>query len=408
MPKRWIPGSRRRLLLGLAVLALALVIGRAWQRRASEPPATAGDPMTERLRALGYLGDVVEDPDPSREGVTLHDAARAWPGVNVYCSVHATEVVFLSMRGTPLHRLHLPARGWGAGDCMVEPYDERTVLALDAPSLARLDRSSVLWVSDAAHHHDVSVGPGGSIHTLSERRVFTSHAGALLPVLDHFATTLDAQGRILRQVPLLELFRERVPAERFARMREALRESGAGSPEYERESDVLHPNTIEILPRDLAVARAGQALLCLRELDLLAIVDLDAKRVLWSWGPGELEAPHHPSLLENGHLLVFDNGRRRGWSRVLELDPATGRIAWEYRGDPPESFFSDVRGDAQALPNGNVLVTESTKGRVFEITRAGEVVWEFWNPTRGEANRRRQLYRMLRIPAERFDAFLGR
>jgi hypothetical protein len=67
-----------------------------------------------------------------------------------------------------------------------------------------------------------------------------------------------------------------------------------------------------------------------------------------------------------------------------------------------------LRGDAQALPNGNVLITESTKGRVLEITRAGEIVWEFWSPTRGEANRRRQIYRMLRLPAERFDAFLGR
>jgi Arylsulfotransferase (ASST) len=403
-----ISGSRRWLLLGIAALALGLAIARAWQHRAAEAPVAAPDPMTERLRALGYIGDVLEDPDPAREGVTLHDAARAWPGVNVYCSVHATEIVFLSMQGTPLHRLSLPASGWGAGDCMVTPYDDRSILALDAPSLARLDRSSVLWVSDAAHHHDVSVGPDGSIHTLSERRVFTSHAGGLLPVLDHFVTRLDANGRILRQIPLLELFRERVPAERFARMSQVLREAGAESPEYERESDVLHPNTIEILPRDLSVAPAGTALLCLRELDLLAIVDLDAKRVVWSWGAGELDAPHHPSLLDDDHLLVFDNGSRRGASRVIELDPATGRIVWEYRGDPRSSFFSKVRGDAQALPTGNVLITESTKGRVFEITRAGEVVWEFWNPTRGQDGKRRQIYRMLRIPAERFEAFLGR
>ena len=48
-------------------------------------------------------------------------------------------------------------------------------------------------------------------------------------------------------------------------------------------------------------------------------------------------------------------------------------------------FFSAVQGAAQALPNGNVLVTESTKGRVFEVTRDGEIVWEFWNPDRTAA-----------------------
>jgi hypothetical protein len=225
-------------------------------------------------------------------------------------------------------------------------------------------------------------------------------------VLDHFVTSLDASGRILRQIPLLELFRERVPAERFARMSEVLREAGAESPEYERESNVLHPNTIEILPRDLSVAPAGTALLCLRELDLVAIVDLEA-------GRGELgrrRAGRSPSSLAAG---------RRPPPR-LRQQPATGLVARDRArpgdgadrvgvwGDPRSSFFSDVRSDAQALPNGNVLITESTKGRVFEITRAGEIVWEFWSPTRGKANRRRQFYRMLRLPAERFDAFLGR
>jgi hypothetical protein len=38
------------------------------------------------------------------------------------------------------------------------------------------------------------------------------------------------------------------------------------------------------------------------------------------------------------------------------------------------------------LPNGNVLITESDGGRLFEVTRAGEIVWNFVNPTRGGAN----------------------
>jgi len=30
-------------------------------------------------------------------------------------------------------------------------------------------------------------------------------------------------------------------------------------------------------------------------------------------------------------------------------------------------------------PNGNLLITESNKGRSFEINRRGEIVWEYFN-----------------------------
>jgi hypothetical protein len=76
---------------------------------------------------------------------------------------------------------------------------------------------------------------------------------------------------------------------------------------------------------------------------------------------------------------------------VIELDPLTNRIEWEYRGSPPESFFSPAISGAQRLANGNTLVCEGgpghdafgSVGRLFEITREGEIVWEFRTPYRG-------------------------
>jgi len=41
----------------------------------------------------------------------------------------------------------------------------------------------------------------------------------------------------------------------------------------------------------------------------------------------------------------------------------------------------------QRLPNGNTLITESTQGRIFEVTPENEIVWEYYNPHRtGEEN----------------------
>jgi hypothetical protein len=105
-------------------------------------------------------------------------------------------------------------------------------------------------------------------------------------------------------------------------------------------------------------------------------------------------------VLPNGNILVFDNGTSRGFSRVLEVDPIEETIVWEYRAEPPSRFFSPVRGSAQGLPNGNVLITESTKGHAFEVTRTQEIVWDFWNPDVNRRQRRRQIYRLLRFEPE--------
>ena len=91
---------------------------------------------------------------------------------------------------------------------------------------------------------------------------------------------------------------------------------------------------------------------------------------------------------------------------VVCLDRKDGKIAWQYQGTPPTSFFSATRGGAQPLANGNVLITETTKGHVFEVTRAGKIVWEFWN-TDFDGGARHSIYRMRRIPLEAYGALRG-
>ena len=167
--------------------------------------------------------------------------------------------------------------------------------------------------------------------------------------------------------------------------------------------DLFHSNTVEIVPRDIAVARKGNLLICVRYRDLVAIVDEETRKVVWRWGPGVLDWPHNPSVLANGNILIFDNGTRRGYSRLVEVNPATGEIVWQYVGDPPESFYSNGRGAAQELPGGNILVTESGEGHVFEITRKGEIVWEFRNDRCKTEKRRNSIYRMVRFTPQALD-----
>lgn len=94
---------------------------------------------------------------------------------------------------------------------------------------------------------------------------------------------------------------------------------------------------------------------------------------------------HTPVELDNGNILIFDNGNWRFGqtspsSRVIEVDPKTGAVIWQYYDEMRSAFFSPYMGAAQRLPNGNTHITESATGRLFDVTPEGEVVWEYVIP----------------------------
>lgn len=143
--------------------------------------------------------------------------------------------------------------------------------------------------------------------------------------------------------------------------------------------DWTHMNSCEVLPD-------GNVLTSFRNIDTVCIVDKVTGNIKWEWGRGEVSHQHTPTMLDNGNILLFDNGAHRQdgslimYSRAVEVDPATNKIVWEYKGDPPQSFYSALISGCQRLPNGNTLICEGLKGRVFEVTTDGEVVWEYISP----------------------------
>ncbi len=100
-----------------------------------------------------------------------------------------------------------------------------------------------------------------------------------------------------------------------------------------------------------------------------------------------------------GDVLIFNNGRGRqdGYYSTVEQitlpDYVNGSYAhendaaygpetstWTYKATPPRSFYADHISGAQRLPNGNTLICNGPAGTFFEVTEAGETVWEYVNP----------------------------
>lgn len=149
---------------------------------------------------------------------------------------------------------------------------------------------------------------------------------------------------------------------------------------------------------------------------MVFILDQDTRQILWravyDQVPDRLEGPHAPQMLENGNIMIFDNGRYRKWSRIIELDPVTLKPVWEYR---DKNFYTLSQGYVQKLPNGNMLITEAEKGYVFEMTPDKKTVWEYYHPDKQNKTNstdekkwglRQEIYRMVRYSKAQIDRWL--
>lgn len=250
-------------------------------------------------------------------------------------------------------------------------------------------------------------------------------------------------------------------------------QAGFGNPEVGNRTDWLHLNDANYLgpnrwcpSPELASCdprfHPDNIIFCAREANFIAIIARhDGPQGAWrsgdivwrvgptfDYGPGKIDqviGPHHAHMIPfplngAGNILVFDNGgtapfgagwgpdadgnptqknKVRPYSRVIEFDPITLDIVWIYERPDPNvvlpgenfaPFRSDLASGAQRLVNGNTLITEYMSGRIFEVTQAGELVWEFvspfgplppyGDPSQGVFRPGNTVYRAYRVPEQ--------
>lgn len=262
------------------------------------------------------------------------------------------------------------------------------------------------------------------------------------PKLSDFGALAENAGRIdinadHRYAPHEETAEERARREELERQMAATGYAGGAHDDFppatppkpgrKIEADWLHTNSVALLPvQDLI-------LFSMPHLGEIAVIDhattteqaAGAKggrrghggELLWRWGnprnygaggaqDQQLFYQHQPSWIAGStpgelRVLVFNNGQSRPGkehSRVEELvlpfDPASGfaraagrpfgpeKPVWSYA--DPDRFYAPFISGAERLPNGNTLICEGPKGRVFEVQPGGAIVWDYWSPLGGD------------------------
>ncbi len=350
--------------------------------------------------------------DRARSGVHSVDTSRVSPGYNLY------EGKLMDNQGRVVKQW--PSIYLGVIDKNGDYYAEKY---FEAPLWGRYTwDGKVVWEKHFPIHHELLLTPQGTVMTFTKEVHRYNGRDVEFDVILEY----DKDGNELQRYSLWDHLQE---FQKYHKKLELDMPANIPMPQNHRmvksvfggHYDYYHLNSLSIVPPTPLQGRhpaftPGNWLISLRHGSMVFILDKDSHKILWraidDQVKDRLEGPHAPSMIPNGNILLLDNGRYRKWSRLLELNPMTLKVVWEYRS---EHFYSLSQGFVQKLSNQNMLVTEAEEGRVFELTPDNRIVWEFYNPDKqNEKNstdkkkwgQRQEIYRMTRYPPNMIDPLL--
>ncbi len=149
-------------------------------------------------------------------------------------------------------------------------------------------------------------------------------------------------------------------------------------------ADFDHPNSLTL---DLD----GHYVASFRDLAEITKINSQTGDIIWRLGGVNnqftilndpldgFNGQHSVHMLENGNVLLFDNGLRhdppesRAVEYELDLNQMTATVVWQYRHTP--AVYTMFTGAAARRTNGNTVVQFAATGLVVEADPAGQIVW---------------------------------
>jgi len=339
-----------------------------------------------QVAALGYMPGY--ESAAADTGVLHYDPERAQNGYNLFTSGHDQVAYLMTMEGDVLHEwaysfhdLWPERKQDGRYDTYLRRahvFDNGDLLAIfETHGIFKIDAAgNLLWERDCGAHHDLFLDDRGHIFVLTREITTVNRNDGKQPIYEEFVVELAPNGDELSRVSIFE----------------AVRNSNYRPLLEERPWlwDMLHTNSLKPLPADglpdHPAFQPGSFLLSIRELNAVAVLDPQTERIEWALS-GMWYRQHEATLVGDGNILLFDNRGYHDRSRVIEFDPITQDIVWQYGLGDGEQLVSLTSAGATRLENGNTLIFESNAGRVLEVTPENDIVWEFVNPHRtGENN----------------------
>lgn len=357
--------------------------GRRFEAPAGAARALATVHDTDAAMGEGHYALLGWDVGLGSYAVRLHDAAGA--------VAHTWPIDEMSFSGLPEHRQNAP-------HAMEVLADGSVLVSFDWIGLiARVNAcGEAIWVREGFYHHSFAPSADGGIWTWYGEK---SAYGQIQDILKFDPETGEDIARISFKDGVVT--RSRDTALAFS-----MYPDFPFVPDDENPRDIFHPNDVEELLPELAPAfpqfEAGDLMLSIRELDLVAVISPVGELKWTKYGPWLKQ--HDPDFEPDGRISVYDNSRFRPRSAIMTIDPVTMEVTDALTGfDGP--FKSGYRGKHQLLPNGNRLLTIPEQGQAIEVTPDGKVVVEFNNITGETSKFNEDMVNAKWLPDDFFDTF---
>ena len=280
----------------------------------------------------------------------------------------------------------------GVADFKVQRYDGRPVLTWWRGRADKGVGDGYYVIADESYRQIATVVPGrglaGDIHEF----LITPRDTALISIYRRLPHDLSAlggpkEGEIFDgTVQELDIRTGRVLFEWHSIDHVALEESYEQAPPADQGEaaapfDYFHLNSIaENEDGDLLLsARHTHAIYKVSRADGEVVWRLGGKRSDFRLGPGVTFALQHDARPQGGGILtLFDNGPEADGTRsralVLRLDEPGHRATLVRSYEHPRHLHSESQGDAQALPDGHVLVGWGSNPVVSEFDESGQLL----------------------------------
>ena len=344
-------------------------------------------------------------------GVIQWDTEKTGDGFTLFTTAFGEQVHLIDMEGRVRKTWKASyAELWDEGDEVQEPVPPRFIFLRKAHlypdgrllvmfagwaatpygyGIAMIDKdSNLLWKQFRHLHHSFDQGGDGRIFALDHKIVSEPNPDfpdVIPPYIEDGISIFSADGELKERFSLLYSFLDSDYEQVLPLIISPNSNVSVGNlpPGL---GNLLHANDVEVLPEKLAdkfsIARPGDLLVSFRQLNAIAIIDSETRKIKWLKRGGWF-AQHDADFLTNGNILLFDNidlqagPNGKPASRIVEINPENMAEEWVFRGLKDKGFRSIARGSQQRLPNGNTLITESHRGRLLEVSREGKVAWEY-------------------------------
>jgi len=441
-PRRWL----FKCLVILGLIQLSYLGGGAMMHFGLPPHQFFRDAYRAEQSVISRWRYDAENHPSSKDVNTIPDVTvycpdpdKTYKGYTLFMSAPENTTALVDMDGTILHkyradfnwffpaddRAHVPVKNvddgkvcsfcgylYPKGEMLLTMHGWGMNTPMNGYGLVKMDKfSNPLWHYSQNIHHNVEVGE-------DDKRIYVTRQFfpdkpieglEYLPkdvILDELQILEDKKDHVeaVKKISILAAF-ARSPrySALLAQLERKVRFGVEVLAEGEQEDvrrDVMHTNHVEPLPKRLAkqfpMFKPGQILISIRQMDIVAVLDPDKETIVWA-GQGPWHRQHDSRFLDNGHILVFDNeGPGNKASRVLEYDPATESVVWEYSGRNEEQpYYTFERGMNFRFPNGNTFIVDTHEHMLLEVSQEKKVVWKLRTP--GDVNFAR------RYPVSYFD-----